>query len=263
MEKNLGKIFEKNLENKDKLMEEDIKKWRKASTLEEKEVHLKNASEKVFKGFKSIYLSLYIANEEVRNFYLEKGKHTGTGKDLNDPVLYLEKFPAEYKRMMNLSETRRGYSKGLEKIGEIIEKKAKNLKEGEKIPINYKENVKYPVKLELAGGFEWGSTTLWIKDVKGKVEKKNGEYVVNFSYTPSLFDSFEDAVDIFNIDAVKQELKNSKPYNITTKSTPVKDNFKVKNLSDISSEMRKGYEKHLDKLSIRKASKAVNYMLIR
>ena len=35
----LEKIFEKNLENKDKLMEEDIKKWRKASTLEEKEVH--------------------------------------------------------------------------------------------------------------------------------------------------------------------------------------------------------------------------------
>lgn len=96
-----------------------------------------------------------------------------------------------------------------------------------------------------------------------QLRKKNGEYVVNFSYTPSLFDSFEDAVDIFNINAGKQELKNSKPYNITTKSTPVKDNFKVKNLSDISSETRKGYEKHLDKLSIRKASKAVNYMLIR
>ena len=263
MEKNLGKIFEKNLENKNKLMEEDIKKWRKASTLEEKEVHLKNASEKVFKGFKSIYLSLYIANEEVRNFYLEKGKHTGTGKDLNDPVLYLEKFPAEYKRMMNLTAVKAGFSEGLRKIGEKIEVEAKKMKEGEKIPINYKENVKYPVKLELARGFEWGSTTLWIKDVKGTVEKKNGEYVVNFSYTPSLFDSFEDAVDIFNINTGKQELNNSKPYNITTKSTPVKDNFKVKNLSDISSEMRKGYEKHLDKLSIRKASKAVNYMLIR
>lgn len=262
MEKNLGKIFEKNLENKDKLMEEDIKKWRKASTLEEKEVHLKNASEKVFKGFKSIYLSLYIANEEVRNFYLEKGKHTGTGKDLNDPVLYLEKFPAEYKRMMNLSETRRGYSKGLEKIGEIIEKKAKNLKEGEEIIVKLDKHSE-KIDLTLEGGFEWGKSRANLKNIKAIVSKKNGEYEVNMEYTPYLFDSFEDAVDIFNIDAVKQELKNSKPYNITTKSTPVKDNFKVKNLSDISSETRKGYEKHLDKLSIRKASKAVNYMLIR
>lgn len=235
--KTLGELYKGNLENKDKLMAEDIKKWKNAKTLEEKERHLKNASGKVFTGFKSVYLGLYIANNEVRNFYLERNEKAEKHKDA---VLYLEKFPEEYKRIMNLTAVKAGISERLRKIGEEMEIKAKKMKEGESIPIRYEE-LNYPINLEAAGGFEWGNTKIRFKDIKGTLEKKNGEYIVNLDFTPYLQDGFDDVVDLANADNKDTELKNGIPFDMMTKGTPKNVKFKVKNISEISEKMRRGY----------------------
>ena len=235
--KTLGELYKGNLENKDKLMAEDIKKWKNAKTLEEKERHLKNASGKVFTGFKSVYLGLYIANNEVRNFYLERNEKAQKHKDA---VLYLEKFSEEYKRIMNLTAVKAGISERLRKIGEEMEIKAKKMKEGESIPIRYEE-LNYPINLEAAGGFEWGNTKIRFKDIKGTLEKKNGEYIVNLDFTPYLQDGFDDVVDLANADNKDTELKNGRPFDMMTKGTPKNVKFKVKNISEISEKMRRGY----------------------
>lgn len=120
--------------------------------------------------------------------------------------------------------------------------KKRNLKEGEKFHFQY-DDVKEIVKLLFKGSLEWGTTTLQIKNISGTVTKKNGEYEVKVNYNPSLEDSFQDVLDLFNIEKNKREFKGGKPFQIKTKGIPSSYTFSVKNLEQISKELKKAYSK--------------------
>ena len=237
----LIKKVEKNLENKDKLLEKDFKNWRETSNLGKKEDYLKSAAGKILEvvpviRYKSAYFGLYIAPNDIRDFYLGKGGDT----------LYLEKFPKEYKKIMNLGEVHRGAFSGLEKLGKVIENEVKkiNLKEGNVYKSNYKE-INESIKLEDKGALEWGTSTLKIKDISYTVYKKNGEYKVNVNYTPYLTDSFKDVPDLFNIDKGEREFSGGKPFKMQAKGETLKVEFSVKKLEDITKKLKGTY---LDKI---------------
>ena len=54
-------------------------------------------------------------------------------------------------------------------------------------------------------------------------------------------DGFDDVVDLANADNKDTELKNGRPFDMMTKGTPKNVKFKVKNISEISEKMRRGY----------------------
>ncbi|MDO5089151.1 MAG: hypothetical protein Q4D53_05140, partial [Leptotrichiaceae bacterium] len=238
-------VFKKNLKKAEELTKKNYENWRNAKNPEEKEKHLKEASGNIFNvlgiKYKSVYLGLYMAPYDVRKYYQKKRPRCENCKDI---VLDLNKLPNEYKKIMNLSEVKVGFSIGLEKIGKDIEEDIKNMSGKKSISIEgdkYK-NRDESINLENRGSFEWGGTNVKIKDISGKVYKENGEYKVEMTYTPVISDSFEDAKDIFNVDYnIKQELINGKAFNMEMEGNPRKLKFSVKNLKEISEKLAVSY----------------------
>lgn len=173
---------------------------------------------------------------EIRDYYLEN-------KNLELPVLYLEKFPKEFMSIMTLPEVKMGFSDGLKKIGNYIknEMKNRNLKEGEKFQFKY-DYVNETVKLLFKGSLDWGTTALRIDDISGTVTKKNGEYEVKVNYNPSLEDSFKDVPDLFNVEKGIREFKGGKPFLMKTKGIPSSYTFSVKNLEEIPEKLKKVFK---------------------
>lgn len=237
----IGKRVQENINNKEKLAGVHFKNWQRASTPEAKEAEMKAAGEKLLETIPGIkydsgYFALYVAPDYIRDYYLEN-------KNLELPVLYLEKFPKEFMSIMTLPEVKMGFSDGLKKIGNYIknEMKNRNLKEGEKFQFKYDKNVKETVKLLFKGSLDWGTTALQINNISGTVTKKNGEYEVKVNYNPSLEDSFKDVPDLFNVEEGIREFKGGKPFLMKTKGIPSSYTFSVKNLDEIPEKLKKAY----------------------
>ena len=239
-------MVENNLKNKDKLTIENFNRWRKTTNLEAKEREMKNAGGKILSpiqgfehiGYKSAYFALYIAPDDIRDFYLEK-----KGNDF--PILYLEKFPNEYNSIMTLPKVKKGFQNILEKVGNQLEQDIK-LEEGQKMSFDYgtrKEKVKL-LRDVRGGSIEWGTTYLRIENISGNVTKKNGLYQVEFKFNPTMYDEFKDVPDFFNVITDKDiEFKDGKPYIMKTKGIPTKLTFSVKNVKNISEKVKNGYFK--------------------
>ncbi|WP_304178197.1 hypothetical protein [Leptotrichia trevisanii] len=161
-------------------------------------------------------------------------------KNLKNPVLYLEKFPNEFKNIMNLGAVKNGFSNGLESIGNNVENAVKKIKMQNGSIYSFNEKKKIPINLILLGGStDWGRTHLRINVENGQIKKIPGGYEVTIKYETHLFDEFLDVKNIGGTNnRLNQELKDGKPYNVATKGITTTKTFKIKDINELSNKMK-------------------------